>query len=49
MSPAVEIEPFYSILPVVGPALLLKEVLAMPGQHGTVGLRAAGADYEPRV
>jgi sodium transport system permease protein len=31
LSPAVEIEPFYSILPVVGPALLLKEVLANPG------------------
>jgi sodium transport system permease protein len=31
MSPAAEIDPFYSILPVVGPALLLKEVLAMPG------------------
>lgn len=31
LSPAVEIEPFFSILPVVGPALLLKEVLATPG------------------
>lgn len=31
LSPAVEIEPLYSILPVVGPALLLKEVLAEPG------------------
>ncbi len=31
MSPVVEIEPLYSILPVVGPALLLKEVLAEPG------------------
>ncbi len=31
LSPTVEIEPLYSILPVVGPALLLKEVLAVPG------------------
>ncbi len=31
LSPVVEIDPFYSILPVVGPALLLKEVLASPG------------------
>ena len=31
LSPVVEIEPLYSILPVVGPALLLKEVLAEPG------------------
>jgi sodium transport system permease protein len=31
LSPTVEIEPLYSILPVVGPALLLKEVLATPG------------------
>ena len=31
LSPTVEIEPLYSILPVVGPALLLKEVLANPG------------------
>jgi sodium transport system permease protein len=31
LSPVVEIEPLYSILPVVGPALLLKEVLASPG------------------
>ena len=31
LSPTVEIEPLYSILPVVGPALLLKEVLAAPG------------------
>jgi sodium transport system permease protein len=34
LSPAIEIEPFYSILPVVGPALLLKEVLASPGNTG---------------
>jgi sodium transport system permease protein len=31
VSPVVEIDPFYCILPVVGPALLLKEVLASPG------------------
>jgi sodium transport system permease protein len=31
LSPVVEIDPFYSVLPVVGPALLLKEVLASPG------------------
>ncbi len=31
LSPLVEMEPLYSILPVVGPALLLKEVLASPG------------------
>jgi sodium transport system permease protein len=31
LSPTVEIEPLYSILPVVGPALLLKDVLATPG------------------
>ena len=31
LSPAVEIEPFYSVLPVVGPTLLLKELLASPG------------------
>jgi sodium transport system permease protein len=31
LSPVAEIDPFYSILPVVGPALLLKEVLASPG------------------
>jgi sodium transport system permease protein len=31
LSPIVEIDPFYSVLPVVGPALLLKEVLASPG------------------
>ncbi len=30
LSPAVEIEPFYSILPIVGPALLLKELLSSP-------------------
>ncbi|HUE16362.1 MAG TPA: ABC transporter permease subunit/CPBP intramembrane protease [Planctomycetaceae bacterium] len=33
LSPAVEIEPLYSILPVVGPALLLKEVLADPNSR----------------
>jgi sodium transport system permease protein len=31
LSPVVDIDAFYSILPVVGPALLLKEVLASPG------------------
>jgi len=31
LSPAVEIEPFYSVMPIVGPALLLKELLASPG------------------
>jgi sodium transport system permease protein len=31
LSPIVEIDPFYCVLPVVGPALLLKEVLASPG------------------
>jgi sodium transport system permease protein len=31
LSPVVEIDLFYSILPVIGPALLLKEVLASPG------------------
>jgi sodium transport system permease protein len=31
LSPAVEIEPFYSVMPVVGPTLLLKELLASPG------------------
>jgi sodium transport system permease protein len=36
LSPAVEIEPFYSILPVVGPALLLKEVLAAPENTGVL-------------
>src|SRR6202451_4690839 len=33
LSPALEIEPLYSILPVVGPALLLKEVLADPNSR----------------
>jgi sodium transport system permease protein len=33
LSPTVEIEPLYSILPVVGPALLLKDVLANPGSR----------------
>jgi sodium transport system permease protein len=31
LSPAVEIEPLYSIMPVIGPALLLKELLATGG------------------
>jgi len=31
LSPAVEIQPFFSILPVAGPSLLLKELLASPG------------------
>jgi sodium transport system permease protein len=31
MFPTVEIEPFYSVMPVVGPALLLKELLSSPG------------------
>jgi sodium transport system permease protein len=31
LSPGVEIRPFYSVMPVVGPALLLKELLASPG------------------
>ncbi len=31
LSPAVEITPFYSIMPVMGPALLLKELIASPG------------------
>ncbi len=31
LSPAVEITPFYSIAPVMGPALLLKELIAAPG------------------
>ncbi len=30
MSPAVEMQPFYSVMPVVGPALLLKKLLADP-------------------
>ncbi|MGE3314441.1 MAG: ABC transporter permease subunit/CPBP intramembrane protease, partial [Planctomycetaceae bacterium] len=29
--PTVQIEPFYSVMPIVGPALLLKELLASPG------------------
>ncbi len=32
LSPAIEITPFYSVLPVIGPALLLKELLASNGQ-----------------
>ncbi len=31
LSPGVELEPFYSVMPVVGPALLLKALLSSPG------------------
>jgi len=33
LSPAIEIEPFYSVLPIVGATLLLKELLASAGSH----------------
>jgi sodium transport system permease protein len=36
LSPGVEIQPFYSILPVVGPALLLKELFLSPGVPETL-------------
>ena len=52
LSPTVEIEPLYSILPVVGPALLLKEVLATPGSTAPLvyGLARAGDEHrlQPR-
>ncbi len=33
LTPGMEMTPFYSIMPVVGPALLLKETLANPGSN----------------
>jgi sodium transport system permease protein len=34
LMPTVEITPFYSVMPVVGPSLLLKELLVSPGSAG---------------
>ena len=39
-SPASEIEPFYSVMPVMGPALLLKELLKATGPSTTLYLYA---------
>jgi sodium transport system permease protein len=36
LSPAVEIQPFYSVMPVVGPALLLKELIVTPERGETL-------------
>jgi sodium transport system permease protein len=36
LSPAVEIRPFYSVMPVVGPALLLKELIVTPQRGETL-------------
>ncbi|MCH7989472.1 MAG: CPBP family intramembrane metalloprotease, partial [Planctomycetes bacterium] len=36
LSPGVEIQPFYSVLPVIGPALLLKELFLSPGAPETL-------------
>ena len=40
LSPGVELEPFYSIMPVMGPALLLKELLRSSGNPGELTLFA---------
>lgn len=40
LSPGVELEPFYSVMPVMGPSLLLKELLRSSGNIGELSLFA---------